>query len=287
MSKARDIKRRIRSVKNTMQMTKAMKMVSAAKLRRAQDRMLAARPYAQQMEKVLQSLASRATPEDHPLLKRAEGERVELIVVSGDRGLCGAFNTNILRQASNFAAEQNQNELTISCVGRKGHEHFKRRGFNIRGEWLNVMRNVDFALAAEISQDMMKRFLDGDVDKIYVAYNEFKSASTQNPVVQQLLPIASDDLAGEEDGPSEEYIYEPNPAALFKTLLPKHVQILIFRALLESVAAEHAARMTAMDAATNNAGELIESLTLTMNRARQAAITTEIIEVVSGAQALG
>ncbi len=270
-----------------MQLTKAMKMVSAAKLRRAQERMLAARPYARQMEKVLASLASRATPEDHPLLKRAEGDRTEVLVVSGDRGLCGAFNANILRRAATFADDHDQRQLTISCVGRKGHEYFKRRAYMIRGEWLNVTRNVDFSLAAEISQDMMKRFLDDEVDKIYVAYNEFKSAATQNPVVQQLLPIASDDLGGDEDGPTEEYIYEPDPAALFKTLLPKHVQIVIFRALLESVAAEHAARMSAMDAATNNAGELIESLTLTMNRARQAAITTEIIEVVSGAQALG
>ena len=227
MSKARDIKRRIRSVKNTMQLTRAMKMVSAAKLRRAQDRMLSARPYSHQMQKVLLSLASRANPDDHPLLTVRGERRVELLVVSGDRGLCGAFNANILRAATHFIKELGERDLTISCVGRKGHEYFKRRAFNIRGEWLNVSRNIDYPLAMDIAQNLMQRYLDDEVDEVYLAYNEFKSAVAQNPIVERLLPIASTELEaddGAESGPSEQYIYEPSPQALFKTLIPKHVQ---------------------------------------------------------------
>jgi len=287
MAKTRDLKRRIRSIRNTMQLTRAMKMVSAAKLRRAQERIFAARPYARQLDAVLQSLASRANPELHPLLQVRPEERIELLVVTSDRGLCGSFNTNILKTAVAFLREREGRTLELQAVGRKGRDFFRRRRWTIRREWADVLRNVEFALAAEIGGDVSARYAAGEVDAVYLVYNEFKSAVAQRPVVERLLPISRAEV---EDGPKtaiEDYIYEPDPQSLFLRLLPHHVDMQIYRGLLESQAAEHAARMSAMSAATTNAGELIDQLTLKMNRMRQASITTEIIEVVSGAEALG
>ena len=286
MAKTQDLKRRIRSVRNTMQLTKAMKMVSAAKLRRAQERIMNARPYAHQTLAVLQSLAVRAEADAHPLLQTRVGKKSHIILVAGDKGLCGAFNSHIIRSAEEYARENLQDqEISITAVGKKSHQYFQRRAWEIKHHWVDLFRNVQFTHAEEIATAAMDLFLSGEVDRVYVAYNEFKSAIQARPVVQPLLPIQRIEPA--EGDTVEDYIYEPSAAALLKALLPHYVRHLIFQALLESAGAEHAARMTAMDSATNNASELIESLTLTMNRVRQASITTEIIEVVSGAEAMG
>jgi F-type H+-transporting ATPase subunit gamma len=287
MAKTRDLKRRIRSIRNTMQLTRAMKMVSAAQRRRAQERIFSARPYARQLDAVLQSLASRANPELHPLLEVRPEERIELIVVTSDRGLCGSFNTNILKTGVAFLREQEGKALVLQAVGRKGRDFFRRRRWTIRREWADVLRSVEFSLAHEIGEEVSARYTAGEVDAVYLVYNEFKSAVAQRPVVERLLPISKAEV---EEGPKitiEDYIYEPDPQSLFLRLLPHHVDMQIYRGLLESQAAEHAARMWAMCAATTRAGELIDQLTLKLNRMRQASITTEIIEVVSGAEALG
>ena len=286
MAKTQDLKRRIRSISNTMQLTKAMKMVSAAKLRRAQERILNARPYAQQTLSILRSLAARASEESHPLLQSRVGTKAQMIVVAGDKGLCGAFNSNIVRAAEEFAKDTlSGHEITVTPVGKKSFEYFGRSGWTIDQHWTDLFRNIEFSHAEAIAAAVTERFLSGEVDRVYVAYNEFKSAISANPVVQPLLPIQRIEL--QEGDSAEHYIYEPSADALLKALLPHYVRHLIFQALLESCAAEHAARMTAMGNASTNASELIESLTLTMNRVRQASITTEIIEVVSGAEALG
>ena len=284
MAKTQDIKRRIRSVRNTMQLTRAMKMVAAAKLRRAQERMMAARPYAHRALRVLRSLASRANPEEHPLLASHGDRRIELVVVTGDKGLCGAFNSGIIRAAEAFAYGYSGHDLTVNAVGKKGREHFARR-MNVTREWVDVFRVVEFSKAKEIATDIIERYKAQEVDSIHLVFNEFKSAIQAKPIVQQLLPIEPAELEAGET--SEEYIYEPSAGEILEALLPLYVESQVFHAMLESAAAEHAARMTAMDAATSNAAELIDSLTLTMNRVRQSSITTEIIEVVSGAEALG
>jgi len=282
MAKTQDLRRRIVSIRNTRQLTKAMKTVSAAKLRRAQDAMLAARPYADQMQKVLKSLASRANPETHPLLARHGDHRVRALVITSDRGLCGSFNVNICRTATASFDEYRGKDLELLTVGRKGREYFRRRNYTMGRDWEDVIRTVGYTTAVDIAQFLIEAYVNDEIDTVLLVYNEFKSAMQQRPVVEQLLPIERLDLEPVE---SEDYIYEPDAASLFNSLLPKHVEFQIYRALRESVAAEHAARMTAMDAATRNAGELIDKLTLHMNRVRQASITTEIIEVVSGAEA--
>jgi F-type H+-transporting ATPase subunit gamma len=284
MAKTQDIKRRIRSVKNTMQLTKAMKMVSAAKLRRSQERMLALRPYAHRTLKVLRSLAARANPELHPLLQTHGERRQEIVVVTADKGLCGAFNAGIIRTAEAFAEGQSQRELSFSTVGKKGSEYFGRR-VELKRRWTDVFRIVEFQTAKEIATSLVDSYLAQEVDAVHLVYNEFKSAIQARPIVQQLLPVEPAEMESGET--ADDYLYEPSATEIFDTLLPHYVNNQVYQAMLESSAAEHAARMTAMEAATNNAGELIESLTLTMNRVRQASITTEIIEVVSGAEALG
>jgi F-type H+-transporting ATPase subunit gamma len=276
-----DIRRRIRSVKNTQQITKAMKMVSAAKLRRAQEAMFAARPYARKMMEVLRSLASRANPESHPLLREHGDRQILLVLITSDKGLCGGFNANLIRTAQRFLEEQGDRSLELDLLGRKGRDFFKRRKYKIRSEQVGLFQALRFSLAQTIAQSLMERFVNGEADQIYLLYNEFKTVIQQRVVVERLLPI-------ERMSPTEpalDYLYEPAPAAIFGNLLPKHVEVQVWRALLESVAAEHGARMAAMDAATNNAGEMIDRLTLYMNKVRQAAITKEIIEVVSGAGA--
>jgi F-type H+-transporting ATPase subunit gamma len=284
MAKTHDLKRRIRSIKNTMQVTKAMKMVSAARLRRAQDRILAARPFALTTSKVLTSLAARANPELHPLLVQREINRAELVLVTSDRGLCGSFNANAIKAATAFLLQHRPDTLNVMTIGRRGRDFVRRRHLKITAEWLDIFRNLEFSTAQLIGDDLVKRYVAGEIDAVYVAYNEFKSVVTQRPVVEQILPIPRAELTAA--GEAEEYIYEPGAETLLAAILPGYVRVQVWRALLESAAAEHAARMTAMDSATNNAKELTEALTLHMNRVRQASITTAIIEVVSGAAAL-
>jgi F-type H+-transporting ATPase subunit gamma len=360
MANVLDIKRRIRSVVNTRQITKAMKTVSAAKLRRAQEAALAARPYSQMLTNVLKSLISRADIYDevtgeplHPLLAERPEKNILLIVVTGDKGLAGAFNTNILKIVTRFIESKPDQNIDVECIGRKGRDFMRRRfpvaptkrsaedvaagaapiqseapragRVQITGEYVGVLGKVDYNFVASLGQDVVARFADELIDGVYIVYNEFKSVIAQRLVVEHLLPIKEigevdigmaeeateeerkrrveaakstgvgvrpldthevDEAAGKFATADVDYIYEQPPAQLFSELLPKYISIQIFHALMESVAAEHAARMTAMDSATNNAGELIDSLTLTMNRARQAAITKEIIEIVSGAAAL-
>jgi F-type H+-transporting ATPase subunit gamma len=347
-----DIRRRIRSVINTRQITKAMKMVSAARLRRAQDRALAARPYAQMLTNVLKSLVSRAEIYDpetgeprHPLLAQRPEQNILLIIVTGDKGLAGAFNTNILKAAIRFLDSKPGKHVEIETIGRKGRDFLKRRylkaepwvrpegddskphePIGLIGELTGVLNKIEYSLAADIAKRAVERYTHEDIDAVYVLFNEFKSVIAQRLIVEQVLPIEEigetvvtqaqemdlrekeraveaskgtgvglrppdtsemDAAAARFATAPVDYIYEQPPAELFRSLLPKYVEVQIFRALLESVAAEHAARMTAMDAATNNATDMIDSLTLAMNRVRQAKITKEIIEIVSGAAAAG
>jgi F-type H+-transporting ATPase subunit gamma len=279
-----DLRRRIRSVKSTQQITKAMKMVSAARLRRAQERMMAARPFAHKMLEVLTSLATRANPENHPLLQVKGDQNVELLVVTGDRGLAGSFNANLIKAALHFLEERHNYSLSLHLVGRKGYEYFKKRKYSISNYYVNIFRNLNPDHAKEIADRSIKAYLEGKLDAIYIIYNEFKSMLSQNIVVQRLLPFEK--LPEPSPEQKLDYIYEPDPKTIFERLLPLYLQVEIYHALLESNAAEHAARMSAMDAATKNAKDMIEALTLTMNKIRQAAITKEIIEIVGGAEAL-
>jgi F-type H+-transporting ATPase subunit gamma len=280
-----DIRRRIRSVKNTQQITKAMKMVSAAKLRRAQEAIFSARPYARKMMEVLNSLATRANPGAHPLLQERVPERRLLVVITADKGLCGGFNGNIVRTAARLLKDPafGAKEVQLYLAGRKGRDFFRARRHAIRFERVGLFQALRYPAAQEIARELMDSYIAGSVDRIDILYNEFKSVIQQKVVVEQLLPIPKLTLNPHE--PALDYLYEPEPARLFGEILPKHVEIQVWRALLESAAAEHGARMTAMDAATRNAGDMIERLTLHMNKVRQAAITKEIIEVVSGAGA--
>ena len=279
-----DIRRRIRSVKNTQQITKAMKMVSAAKLRRAQERVMSARPYAQKILSVLNSLVTRSEGQTHPLLEDRGGERIQVVVITADKGLCGAFNSNIIKAAQNFIGEHRHRQLTLNCVGRKGRDFFRKGSLPLAHEAVNIFARLDYSHAKQIAATLMEEFSNKEVDAVYLVYNEFKSVIQQRIVVEQLLPIQK--LAASEEASLIDYIYEQPAGEIFSSLIPKHVEVQVYRALLESAAAEHGARMTAMDAATNNAVDLIDSLTLTMNRARQAGITREIIEIVGGAAAL-
>ncbi len=284
MANLRDIRTRIRSVKNTQQLTYAMKLVSATKLRRAQERIVSARPYARRMLQVLHSLASRANPEHHPLLERRGDARVEMVVITADRGLCGGFNTNIVKAAAEEMERRAGQEVTLTLVGKKGRDFFRRRRVSVRREMVDIFRNVTYAHAAELAREIIQGYVARELDAVYLVYNEFKSAIQQRVVVEKLLPI--EQLPGEGPGALVDYLYEPGEKELLNRLLPKHVEVQVYRALLESAASEQGARMTAMDSATNNAAEMIESLTLNMNKVRQAGITKEILEVVSGAAAL-
>jgi F-type H+-transporting ATPase subunit gamma len=278
-----DIRRRIRSVKSTQQITKAMKMVSAAKLRRAQEAMFAARPYARKMMEVLNGVASRATPDAHPLLQERGHEKVLLVVITADKGLCGAFNANIIRTAARFLAERKDGDVELCLVGRKSRDFFRRRAVKVRSERVGAFQPLHYQAARELAQELISAFTSGEADQVFLVYNEFKSVIQQRLVIDRLLPIERHAVRPQE--PGLDYLYEPEPAGIFATLLPKHVEVQVWKALLESQAAEHGARMTSMDAATNNASEMIDRLTLYMNKVRQAAITKEIIEVVSGAGA--
>jgi len=289
-----DIRRRIRAVKSTQQITKAMKMVAASKLRRAQDRIQHGRPFAMQMRRVLSGLATRVDAAAHPLLDERKapraGGKVLLLVITADRGLCGSFNANVIKAAANFITERPDRPVALGLIGRRGRDYYAKRGFEVLIERINLFAKLFFGDAQEIAKTAMDAFTSGQVDAVHVVYNEFKSVLQQRVVVEQLLPIPRAEIeSGEAPAPGTppvEYLYEPTPVELFKTLLPRHVEVQVYRALLESNAAFYAAQMTAMDAATRNSGEMIESLTLYMNKVRQAAITREIIEVVSGAEAL-
>jgi F-type H+-transporting ATPase subunit gamma len=289
-----DIRRRIKSVKNTQQITKAMKMVSAAKLKRAQDRVVTARPFANKMTEVLAGLADR-TDEDfrHPLLDARGDQRYLLVLITADKGLCGAFNTNLIKAAQSFVRDNAGKQIEILAVGRKGRDFFRRRGADLAGEYIGVTGKgrVDFSEALEIARDVIRRYTENqEIDKAFLIYNEFKSVLQQRVVTEQLLPVSrnaddSEPLPADKALTLVDYIYEQPPAEIFARLLPRLIETQIFRALLESIVSEQGARMTAMDSASKNARELIDSLTLNMNRVRQAAITNEIIEVVSGAAA--
>jgi F-type H+-transporting ATPase subunit gamma len=308
-----DIRRRIRAVKSTQQITKAMKMVAASRMRRAHDRIVSARPFWKQMLRVLQGLTSRVDPSAHPLLSVRDltkpGARIQLIVVSGDKGLAGSFNSNVIKAAATFIVERPGAQIELVLVGRKGRDFFRRRGFGVRSEHVGIFSRLESSHAFAIAKEAIDDFTSDKLDGLFIVYNEFKSIIQQRVVIDQLLPIPRQtldrDLAtagpiatsggsnldydrdGRIDaGSALDYLYEPDPATIFAELLPRYVQTQVLHALLESNAAFYAAQMTAMEAATKNSAEMLESLTLYMNKVRQAAITREIIEVVSGAQAL-
>ena len=282
-----DLRRRVRAVKNTQQITKAMKMVAASKLRRAQERITAARPYAVQMQHVLASLAGRVDSSIHPLLTTREQtpeSRTLIISVTGDKGLCGSFNTNAIKAVVQTALDA-RTPVTLGLVGRKGREYFGRRGYQIEFEQTGIFQKLSFANAQTIATLAIDAFTSGRADKVLLVYNEFRSVISQKIVVNQLLPIARTD-DGAATSEASDYLYEPSAQKIFDELLPRYVEVQVYRALLDSNAAFYAAQMTAMDTATRNSADMIGSLTLYMNKVRQAAITREIIEVVSGAQAL-
>jgi F-type H+-transporting ATPase subunit gamma len=282
-----DFRRRIRSVKNTQQITRAMKFVAAARLRRAQEAALAARPFARELARVLRSTMARIEEPQHPLLAHRAEQNVLAIVLTGERGLAGAFNSNILRKANEFFRANKGKKLSTITVGKKGRDALKKAGFNIVAEYVNVLARVDFGTAREIASLVTDLYAGEKIDSVYIIFSEFKTVMTPNLVVEKLLPVEA--IRTEEETPAEQgtekvdYIYEQPEEQILDKLLPRYVETQILRAMLESSAAEHAARMTAMESATQNAGEVIEALTLHMNKVRQAAITKEIIEIVSGA----
>jgi F-type H+-transporting ATPase subunit gamma len=282
-----DIRRRIRSVKNTQQITKAMKMVSAAKLRRAQDRVISARPYGGLLRQVLSNVAAAAAQDEraseHPLLAERPEQRILLVLVTSDKGLAAAFNSNLIKGAQRFIAERPGLSVRMELIGRKGRDFFRKRGAEIVGESIGLAGKASYADTAAIARKAMDLYSKEEIDSVYILYNEFKSVVAQALTLNRVLPVTVP--RGTAQGAPVDYLYEQPPAEMLATLLPRYVEMEFYRALLESTAAEHAARMTAMEAATSNAGEMIDKLTLYMNRVRQASITKEIIEVVSGAAA--
>ena len=279
-----DVRRRIRSVKNMQQITKAMKMVSAAKLRRAQERAVAARPYGNSLNRILANVAAAAAGNEeagHPLLAVRDEKRISLVVVSSDTGLAGAFNSNLLRLATKFIEDNHGKEIQIEAVGRRGRDFFLRRSYRLSGEYIGVVDKPDYETARKIAGKLIAQYTSAEVDAVYLCVNEFKSVTAPNLVLRRILPVELPESKEPID-----YIYEQPPQELLSALLPRYVEVQLYRALLESLSAYHAARMTAMDAASSNAGEMIDKYTLDMNRIRQATITREIIEIVSGAAAL-
>jgi F-type H+-transporting ATPase subunit gamma len=284
MATLRDIQRRIRSVQSTQKITKAMKLVAASKFRRAQERILAARPYATKMDALMGSLVGRAGDETHPLLARRDTGRKRLVIITADKGLCGAFNSNILRESLRFLRGAAEASVTLVVVGKKARDFYRRRQFTVKTEMLGFFDRLAYAHAQELSGALMHDYLVEEVDEVHLMYNEFRSVAVQRPVRQQLLPIEAEPET--DAGPQEEYLYEPGPEAILDSLLPRHVTTQVFRALMESVAGEHGARMTAMESATKNAREMINLLTIQYNKARQERITKELLDIVGGAEAL-
>jgi F-type H+-transporting ATPase subunit gamma len=284
MATLRDIRRRIRSVQSTQKITRAMKLVAAAKLRRAQERILEARPYATKMSDLLANLALRVGSEQHPLLARRAARQRQLVIITADKGLCGAFNSNILRASLEFIRQSPQSAVTLVVVGRKARDHYRRRGFTIKSEMVGFFDHLAYAHAQELSTGLIASYAEGEVDEVQLIYNEFRSVAVQRVVRAQLLPIEPGE--GGAGAPTVDYLYEPSPDALLAALLPKHVTTQVYRALMESLAGEYGARMTAMDAATKNAQEMVELLTIQYNKARQERITKELLDIVGGAEAL-
>lgn len=290
MANLRDIRDRIASVKNTQQITKAMKMVAAARLKKAQDRVVATRPYALSIAKVIGKLASEASSENPYLRTSEQQDKILLIIVSSDRGLCGGFNTNLFRFIEdhikvNFSQQQENGTLELVCIGRKSSDHFRKRGYNVKRTHVGFFDKLQFDSAAAVMRTATQEFLNSEHDAVYMAFNEFKSVITQNRVMTQLLPLEVTSQQ-EEDADNTNYIYEPSAKSILENIIPLHLNTQIWKATLESSASEHGARMAAMDNATENASEIMRQLKLKYNQARQAAITTEISEIVSGAEAL-
>jgi len=292
MPTLRDIRQRLKAIQNTKKITAAMKMVAAAKLRKVQERMLNFRPYAQRMESVLSNLAQTAERETHPLLVMRPRKTVEVIVITSDKGLCGAFNANLLRAATRHINNLQQEgfELSLSVVGRKARDYFRRRNFTIRNTWIGISGRVAYSDAQEIAADLIESYTNETIDEVTILFNEFKSLVAQQVTTIKLLPIgAIEEEEGTKEAPSilgGDYLYEPSRAGIFETLLPKYIEIQVFRSLLESSASEEAARMTAMENATKNCGELIDKVTLLANKVRQAAITKDLMDIVGGVEAL-
>ena len=289
MATLRDIRRRIRSVESTQKITRAMKLVAAAKLRRAQERIVSARPYAVKMAELLSSLVRRAEGEAHPLLVRRPAARKRLVIITADKGLCGAFNSNILRASLAFLREQGETSITLVVVGKKARDFYRRRQYEIKSEMLGFFDRLAYSHAQELAGGLMQEYLSGEVDEVHLIYNEFRSVAVQRVKREQLLPIESADAADGQGGPegaAGDYIYEPSPEAILAALLPRHVTTQVYRALMESVAGEYGARMTAMEAATKNAKEMISVLSIQYNKARQERITKELLDIVGGAEAL-
>ena len=285
MATLRDIRRRIRSVQSTQKITRAMKLVAAAKLRRAQERIIEARPYALKMAELLSSLVTRAGDEEHPLLARRTTGRKRLVIITADKGLCGAFNSNILRASIAFLREQGQTDITLVVVGKKARDFYRRRQWEVKSEMLGFFDQLAYAHAQELAGQLIQSYLAQDVDEVHLLYNEFRSVAVQRVKREQLLPIAAE-AAEDGQGAGGDYIYEPSPEAILAALLPKHVTTQVYRALMESVAGEYGARMTAMESATKNAKEMIDVLTIQYNKARQERITKELLDIVGGAEAL-
>ncbi len=292
MASTRDFKRRIRSVKNTQQITRAMKLVAASKVRRAQERIESTRPYSEKMEELVNSLAAKAKPGDHPLLRDdMKGDRVLLLVITSDKGLCGGYNTNLLRQALGFLRrrEETGKETEIIVVGRKGRDFLLRRGFGFKEQFTDVYGKIDFSLAVRLTEIMTRAYLEEGFDEVHIITTEFRTILSQSPRLFRLLPLAPatpEAIDPQGEPVAVEYIYEPSMEGVLRSILPRHVTVQIYRSLLDAEASEFGARMTAMDNASRNAEEMIGMLTLQMNRVRQASITTELLEVVAGADAL-
>ena len=287
MATLRDIQRRIRSVQSTQKITRAMKLVAAAKLRRAQERILSARPYTNKMAELLGNLVTGQGTDEvpHPLLEQREGPRRQIVIITADKGLAGAFNSNVLRRSLEFIRSSNTQEVTLVVVGRKARDFYRRRQWSIKRDMLGFWDRLAYGHAQELADYFMQQYLAGEVDEVHLIYNEFRSVAVQRPVREQLLPIPrAEDGAG--TGADVDYIYEPNPETILGDLLPRHVRMQVYRALMESLAGEYGARMTAMEAATKNAKEMIDVLTIQYNKARQEKITKELLDIVGGAEAL-
>jgi F-type H+-transporting ATPase subunit gamma len=287
MATLRDIQRRIRSVQSTQKITRAMKLVAAAKLRRAQERILSARPYANKMAELLGNLVAGQGSEGaaHPLLEQREGPRRQIVIITADKGLAGAFNSNVLRRSLEFVRTSNTTEVTLVVVGRKARDFYRRRQWTVKRDMIGFWDKLAYSHAQELADYFMQQYLDGEVDEVHLMYNEFRSVAVQRPVRVQLLPIPKSDVPAETEA-AVDYIYEPSPEAILGDLLPRHVRMQVFRALMESLAGEYGARMTAMEAATKNAKEMIGILTIQYNKARQEKITKELLDIVGGAEAL-
>ncbi len=284
MATLRDIRRRIRAVQSTQKITRAMKLVAAAKLRRAQERILEARPYAHKMSDLLGNLALRTSPDRHPLLARRDGGRRQIVIITADKGLCGAFNSNVIRHSLQFIRQSEEASVTLVVVGRKARDHYRRRPWTVKSEMVGFFDRLAYSHAVELSTRLIQDYLAEETDEVYLIYNEFRSVAVQRVVREQLLPIAS--VPATADAAVVDYLYEPSADSILAELLPRHIRTQVYRALMESLAAEYGARMTAMEVATKNAQEMIELLTIQYNKARQERITNELLDIVGGAEAL-